>query len=86
MIRLLFLEISFLAYLFHASLFLLSFHLYFVLDVNEFWTFLQAAAAKGEAPPGLPLKGAGQDSTDAQPRVNIHENWLFCTLWFSMEI
>ena len=32
---------------------------------------MQAAAAKGEAPPGLPLKGAGQeDSSDAQPRVN----------------
>ncbi|KAK6259111.1 hypothetical protein SCA6_013585 [Theobroma cacao] len=35
-----------------------------VLDV------LEAAAAKGEAPPGLPLKGAGQDSSDAQPRAN----------------
>jgi hypothetical protein len=34
--------------------------------------FLQAAAAKGEAPPGLPLKGAGQESSDAQPRVNIN--------------
>lgn len=32
---------------------------------------MQAAAAKGEAPLGLPLKGAGQeDSSDAQPRVN----------------
>ncbi|XP_041003198.1 phosphatidylinositol 4-kinase beta 1-like isoform X2 [Juglans microcarpa x Juglans regia] len=31
---------------------------------------VKAAAAKGEAPPGLPLKGAGQDSTDAQSRVN----------------
>ncbi|KAL4644004.1 hypothetical protein ACB092_02G132200 [Castanea dentata] len=31
---------------------------------------VKAAAAKGEAPPGLPLKGAGQDSTDAQPRFN----------------
>ncbi|KAG2293466.1 hypothetical protein Bca52824_040135 [Brassica carinata] len=31
----------------------------------------QAAAAKGEAPPGLPLKGAGQeDRPDAQPRAN----------------
>ncbi|XP_022750943.1 phosphatidylinositol 4-kinase beta 1-like isoform X2 [Durio zibethinus] len=30
----------------------------------------EAAAAKGEAPPGLPLKGAGQDSSDAQPRAN----------------
>lgn len=30
---------------------------------------VKAAAAKGEAPPGLPLKGAGQESTDAQ-RVN----------------
>ncbi|RWR92812.1 phosphatidylinositol 4-kinase beta 1 isoform X2 [Cinnamomum micranthum f. kanehirae] len=30
----------------------------------------KAAAAKGEAPPGLPLKGAGQDSSDAQPKVN----------------
>ncbi|KAK9162615.1 hypothetical protein Syun_003517 [Stephania yunnanensis] len=28
-----------------------------------------AAAAKGEAPPGLPLKGAGQDSADAQPKI-----------------
>ncbi|KAG8640793.1 phosphatidylinositol 4-kinase beta 1 [Manihot esculenta] len=31
---------------------------------------VKAAAAKGEAPPGLPLKGAGQDSSDAQPMVN----------------
>ncbi|XP_038692592.1 phosphatidylinositol 4-kinase beta 1-like isoform X1 [Tripterygium wilfordii] len=31
---------------------------------------IKAAAAKGEAPPGLPLKGAGQDSSDAQPRGN----------------
>ncbi|WCJ31573.1 Phosphatidylinositol 4-kinase beta 1 [Euphorbia peplus] len=31
---------------------------------------VKAAAAKGEAPAGLPLKGAGQDSSDAQPRVN----------------
>ncbi|KAK4585538.1 hypothetical protein RGQ29_022976 [Quercus rubra] len=31
---------------------------------------VKAAAAKGEAPAGLPLKGAGQDSTDAQPRFN----------------
>ncbi|KAL5982658.1 hypothetical protein ACLOJK_016733 [Asimina triloba] len=30
---------------------------------------VKAAAAKGEAPPGMPLKGAGQDSTDAQPKV-----------------
>ncbi|KAH9669048.1 phosphatidylinositol 4-kinase beta 1 [Citrus sinensis] len=30
----------------------------------------EAAAAKGEAPPGLPLKGAGQDSSDAKPRAN----------------
>ncbi|XP_042492204.1 phosphatidylinositol 4-kinase beta 1-like isoform X3 [Macadamia integrifolia] len=30
---------------------------------------IKAAAAKGEAPPGLPLKGAGQDSSDAQPKV-----------------
>ncbi|XP_058097330.1 phosphatidylinositol 4-kinase beta 1-like isoform X2 [Magnolia sinica] len=30
---------------------------------------VKAAAAKGEAPPGLPLKGAGQDSSDAQPKV-----------------
>ncbi|KAK4785121.1 hypothetical protein SAY86_001810 [Trapa natans] len=29
----------------------------------------KAAAAKGEAPPGLPLKGAGQDSSDTEPRV-----------------
>lgn len=29
---------------------------------------VKAAAAKGEAPPGLPLKGAGQDSSDAQPK------------------
>nr|GMD56537.1 phosphatidylinositol 4-kinase beta 1-like isoform X1 [Ipomoea batatas] len=29
---------------------------------------VKAAALKGEAPPGLPLKGAGQDS-DAQPKV-----------------
>ncbi|KAK7316956.1 hypothetical protein RJT34_00797 [Clitoria ternatea] len=31
---------------------------------------VKAAAAKGEAPLGLPLKGAGQDSSDAQPRAN----------------
>ncbi|KAJ7945250.1 Phosphatidylinositol 4-kinase beta 1 [Quillaja saponaria] len=31
---------------------------------------VKAAAAKGEAPLGLPLKGAGQDSSDAKPRVN----------------
>ncbi|KAI9074793.1 hypothetical protein K1719_043217 [Acacia pycnantha] len=31
---------------------------------------VKAAAAKGEAPIGLPLKGAGQDSSDAQPRMN----------------
>ncbi|MED6186703.1 Phosphatidylinositol 4-kinase beta 1 [Stylosanthes scabra] len=31
---------------------------------------VKAAAAKGEAPLGLPLKGAGQDSSDAQPRGN----------------
>ncbi|GFP93219.1 phosphatidylinositol 4-kinase beta 1 [Phtheirospermum japonicum] len=30
---------------------------------------VKAAALKGEAPPGLPLKGAGQDSSDAQPKV-----------------
>lgn len=34
----------------------------------------KAAALKGEAPPGLPLKGAGQDSSDAQPKVNILMN------------
>ncbi|XP_034903176.1 phosphatidylinositol 4-kinase beta 1-like isoform X1 [Populus alba] len=31
---------------------------------------VKAAAAKGEAPPGLPLKGAGQDSSDAHPKVD----------------
>lgn len=30
---------------------------------------VKAAAAKGEAPLGLPLKGAGQDSSDAQPKA-----------------
>ncbi|KAJ4951125.1 hypothetical protein NE237_027957 [Protea cynaroides] len=30
---------------------------------------VKAAAAKGEAPPGLPVKGVGQDSSDAQPKV-----------------
>ncbi|KAJ6677832.1 hypothetical protein OIU85_008415 [Salix viminalis] len=30
---------------------------------------VKAAAAKGEAPPGLPLKGAGQDSSEARPKV-----------------
>ncbi|KAL2498597.1 Phosphatidylinositol 4-kinase beta 1 [Abeliophyllum distichum] len=30
---------------------------------------VKAAALKGEAPPGLPLKGAGQDSSDAQPKA-----------------
>jgi len=40
----------------------------------NFTCLLQAAAAKGEAPPGLPLKGAGQVSSDAQPNVKIHKN------------
>ncbi|PIM97853.1 1-phosphatidylinositol 4-kinase [Handroanthus impetiginosus] len=31
---------------------------------------VKAAALKGEAPPGLPLKGAGQDSSDARPKVS----------------
>ncbi|XP_045824098.1 phosphatidylinositol 4-kinase beta 1-like [Trifolium pratense] len=31
---------------------------------------VKAAAAKGKAPLGLPLKGAGQDSSDAKPRAN----------------
>ncbi|KAL2347242.1 hypothetical protein Fmac_001242 [Flemingia macrophylla] len=31
---------------------------------------VKAAAAKGEAPLGLPLKGAGQDSSDAPPRAS----------------
>ncbi|KAF9612193.1 hypothetical protein IFM89_038451 [Coptis chinensis] len=31
---------------------------------------VKAAAAKGEAPPGLPLKGAGQDSSDAKPKLS----------------
>ncbi|KAL1196304.1 Phosphatidylinositol 4-kinase beta 2 [Cardamine amara subsp. amara] len=31
---------------------------------------VRAAAAKGETPPGLPLKGAGQDSSDVQPMAN----------------
>ncbi|EOA19840.1 hypothetical protein CARUB_v10000087mg [Capsella rubella] len=31
---------------------------------------VRAAAAKGEAPPGLPLKGAGQDSSDARSMAN----------------
>ncbi|XP_010423009.1 PREDICTED: phosphatidylinositol 4-kinase beta 2 [Camelina sativa] len=31
---------------------------------------VRAAAAKGEAPPGLPLKGAGQDSLDARSMAN----------------
>ncbi|KAH7861307.1 hypothetical protein Vadar_024422 [Vaccinium darrowii] len=30
---------------------------------------VKAATLKGEAPPGLPLKGAGQDSSDAQPKA-----------------
>ncbi|KAK6924246.1 Phosphatidylinositol 3-/4-kinase, catalytic domain [Dillenia turbinata] len=30
---------------------------------------VKAAASKGEAPPGLPLKGAGQDSSDGQRKV-----------------
>lgn len=37
--------------------------------MNSLCSLVQAAAAKGEAPPGLPLKGAGQDSSDAQPMV-----------------
>ena len=40
----------------------------------NFTCLLQAAAAKGEAPPGLPLKRAGQVSSDAQPNVKIHKN------------
>ena len=39
--------------------------------------FVQAAAAKGEAPPGLPLKGAGQDSSDAQTRVKTEKMVIF---------
>ncbi|XLR24898.1 hypothetical protein S83_052798, partial [Arachis hypogaea] len=35
------------------------------------WTTQEAAAAKGEAPLGLPLKGAGQDSSDAQSRSSV---------------
>ncbi|OVA16344.1 Phosphatidylinositol 3-/4-kinase [Macleaya cordata] len=31
---------------------------------------VKAAAAKGEAPLGLPLKGAGQDSSDTQPKAS----------------
>ncbi|XP_057749080.1 phosphatidylinositol 4-kinase beta 1-like [Arachis stenosperma] len=31
---------------------------------------VKAAAAKGEAPLGLPLRSSGQDSSDAQPSVN----------------
>lgn len=42
--------------------------------------FWQAAAAKGEAPPGLPLKGAGQDSTDAQPRVKTEKMFMFFSI------
>jgi phosphatidylinositol 4-kinase len=30
---------------------------------------VKAAALKGEAPPGLPLKGAGHDLSDSQPKV-----------------
>ncbi|XP_059643982.1 phosphatidylinositol 4-kinase beta 1-like isoform X2 [Cornus florida] len=30
---------------------------------------VKAAALKGEAPPGLPLKGAGQDSSDTKPEI-----------------
>ena len=50
---------------------------------------VQAAAAKGEAPPGLPLKGAGQDSSDAQPRVNIGvtENlFIFLSLFLFLKL
>jgi len=43
------------------------FHLLF--DSLNLIVLLQAAAAKGEAPPGLPLKAAGQDSLEAQPKV-----------------
>lgn len=38
---------------------------------------VKAAAAKGEAPLGLPLKGAGKDSSDAQPRVSHNSSLLF---------
>ncbi|GAB2218616.1 hypothetical protein Droror1_Dr00001842 [Drosera rotundifolia] len=31
---------------------------------------VKAAAAKGEAPAGLPLKGAGQDSSEARPKTD----------------
>ena len=41
----------------------------FALLLNSSNIFIQAFVAKGEAPPGLPLKGAGQDSSDAQPMV-----------------
>ena len=34
---------------------------------------MQAAALKGEAPAGLPLKGTGQASSDAQPKVSTSE-------------
>ena len=48
---------------------------------------MQAAALKGEAPPGLPLKGSGQASSDAQPKVsdiklvNIFYLWQACNWW-----
>ncbi|CAA6667722.1 unnamed protein product [Spirodela intermedia] len=37
---------------------------------------VKAAAAKGHAPPGLPLKGAGQDSSDSEPKVIFLDNFL----------
>lgn len=57
-----------------------SFNYLFVIPLNCFQVcapFVQAAAAKGEAPPGLPLKGAGQDSSDAQPRVKTELIFIF---------
>ena len=57
-----------------------SLHYLFVIPLNCFQVcapFVQAAAAKGEAPPGLPLKGAGQDSSDAQPRVKTELIFIF---------
>lgn len=44
--------------------------LHCLLNENRRVHLLQAATLKGEAPPGLPLKGAGQDSSDAQPKVS----------------
>jgi phosphatidylinositol 4-kinase B len=75
---------------------LLSIVVLFILNcqVSFLFSFLllncQAAAAKGQAPPGLPLKGAGQDSQDVLQKVLNHETsllklyftWFLCSIHY----